>query len=180
MSEDPFELLGLPPRFHLPIDRIQSNWRQRTASLHPDRIARDGGAASEAEIARRAASLNHAKRALEDPERRAWALLRRIAPAEAARKDDALPEGFLVEILGVREQMEEARAGGAPLRQFEEWADTQRAIYIRRVGDLFEAVGEQPTADILRALRLELNAWRYIERMIEQLDPDASAHGAAG
>ena len=37
--------------------------------------------------------------------------------------------------------------------------------------ELFENVAANADAETLAGIRVQLNAWRYIERMIEQLDP---------
>ncbi len=41
MSEDPFRLLGLPPRADLSDDDVRAAWRRVAAATHPDRD--DGG-----------------------------------------------------------------------------------------------------------------------------------------
>ena len=50
--------------------------------------------------------------------------------------------------------------------------DPETAQLAHTVNRLFDALGERPDAPALAAIRRELNAWRYIERLIEQLDPD--------
>ncbi len=160
---DPFEALGLPARFDLSVEEVAHAWRARAAGLHPDR---QGGAAAgvDGEILRRSAELNEAKRALEDPERRAEALMRKLG-GPSASEEKGLPEGTLVEFMGAREELEEARASGdaGGVERWRAWAEERKRGHVARVGELIER-GE------LRAARVEMNAWRYAERMLEQID----------
>lgn len=105
------------------------------------------------------AELNEAKRVLEDPERRANALLAKLG-GPSKEEDRSLPEGFLMEMMEVREQMEEDGAAGRG--KWEEWAKERRGEAIEEVGAMFR---ERRLAEVRR----RLNAWRYIERMMEQL-----------
>ena len=36
---------------------------------------------------------------------------------------------------------------------------------------MFQSLSSPPAAESLAEIRIRLNAWRYIERLIEQLDP---------
>ncbi|MFT5422668.1 MAG: DnaJ-domain-containing protein 1 [Phycisphaerales bacterium] len=176
-NRDPFALLGLPRSFRLTRADIESAYLQRAASLHPDL---SGEKADEA--ARASSDLNHAKQALLDPETRANALLALIGGAGKS-EDKSLPDGFLMEIMEIRQQIEadlavggEGGKGGvggvdeSKRAQWEAWAESRRADLIERVGELFDAASQGRQA--LPRIRTQLNAWRYTERLIEQLDPD--------
>jgi molecular chaperone HscB len=169
-ASDPFELLDLPRRFELDRAALRSAYLQRAARLHPDRF-RDP--VERAEAARRAAELNDARAILADDERRANALLALLGGPD--REDEkTLPDGFLMEIMDVRQEMEAALASGDPAERarFEAWAAEQRTERLEAIAGLFERALASPDQDLLAAIRVELNALRYIERMIEQLDPD--------
>lgn len=165
MSFDPFTALGLPRQFDLDRDVLLTAWRRASAQAHPDRAGND------AEAARRTAQINDARQRLEDPESRANALLARLG-GPTKEENNALPDGYLMEILELREEMEEAKAAGESLERFEKSAQEQRAQHIARVGEMFAALDEAPGEANLTTIRVELNAWRYVERMIEQLDPE--------
>lgn len=160
---DLFDLLGLPPTFDLDSAELQRAYLSRSAAIHPDLAAGDAAAA------RRAAALNQAKRTLEDPERRANALLARLG-GPSKEQDRSLPPGFLMEIMEVREEIESGGRNEPKRAKWEAWAAQRREEHIRLISDLF---GRKPV-DVagLAAIRTQLNAWRYIERLIEQLDPD--------
>ena len=88
-AADPFEVLGVAPRFGLPAAELRSRWMRAAAAAHPDA---DGGVDSSAEV-------NAAYHELADPLKRAAALLRRLgAPAVA---DPGLPQDFLLEAMGI-------------------------------------------------------------------------------
>ncbi|MCC6908263.1 MAG: DnaJ domain-containing protein [Phycisphaerales bacterium] len=170
---DPFAVLGLERTYDVDRARVQRAYLTEAAKWHPDRFA-DPVERRQAE--QRSAEVNGARDILEDDEQRAEALLALLG-GPGKGDDKSLPDGFLMDILDVRQQLEQAmEAGDAQARrEVEQWADAQRAEHHRRVGELFgqaeQADGDSP----LRAIRHELNAWRYIERLIEQIDP---AHGA--
>jgi molecular chaperone HscB len=159
--DDPFALLGLPRRFELDPGDLDRAYLARAAALHPDLAAADDDAA------RRSAELNHAKRILESPERRARAMLGLLGGP--GKEDRSLPPGFLREIMETREQIESARGRPAERARWEAWAVDRRGEYESQVAALFLKAGEP---GVLAAIRTTLNAWRYIERLIEQLDPD--------
>lgn len=167
MEHDPFGELGLPATFELDPAQVDRAYLARVAALHPDLAGDD------AEVQARSAALNQARDALRDPERRAGALLRRLGGPDKSQ-DKSLPDGFLVEMLEVRELIEEATRSKDPaeLERWQRWAAERRAGHIARVAALFREAGPAPAEAARRAIRRELNAWRYAERLIEQLDPE--------
>lgn len=168
MPPDPFDILNLPPRFDLDQAEVERAYLARSAALHPDLAANDP------EAARAMADLNHARRVLSDPEQRADALLRRLG-GPTREQERGLPHGFLAQIMEIRQEIESALAEDDPRRcaaeraRWQNWARQQRAQAIADVGAMFAALETPPTQDALRAIRVHLNAWRYIERLIEQL-----------
>jgi molecular chaperone HscB len=196
-ARDPFALLGLPRTFDLDAAEIDAAYLQRAAELHPDRLAaaRGGGTGAgtghldplaEADAARRAAELNDARAELGNPERRAGVLLHLLG-GPRPDEDRSLPDGFLLEMMDVRQELDAAQAAqdAAELERLRAWAASRRAAHMmslsskfRRLGDLESGSPERGRAamapslgageDLLRDIRRELNAWRYIERMIDQ------------
>lgn len=159
--DDPFALLGLPRRYGLDRAALEAAYLGRSAALHPDFA--DVGLED-------SAALNEARETLQDPERRALALWRLLG---GVGDEKALPPGFLMRVMEWREELEAARASGdaGSLAAFERLAEERRREHQRAVAGLFEAV-EAAGADVsglLGRIRLELNAWRYTERLLEQL-----------
>lgn len=163
MPRDPFQTLRLPRTFDLTPDQIEHAYLRLVASAHPDR----GQASASAD----SSDLNWARQTLLDPERRANALLECLGGPTTSR---SLPDGFLMEIMEVREAVQEAVASGDSLarEKWESWAEQERQRYIREVSAAFGALGEPPDPASLADIKTRLNAWRYVERLIEQLDPE--------
>ena len=171
LEDDPFQRIGVDARFDLDPAMIERKLVRATARLHPDRAADD----IEADAwGRELAAINAAARLLLNDEQRADALLR-LRGGPAASEEKGLPDGFLQEILGTRMELEEALASGDAdgRTRLETWAHAERAGHHRRVAALFDEHAASPEPELLRNIRLELNRWRYVERMIEQMDPRA-------
>lgn len=157
---DPFSLLGLPPSFDLDPKAIEHAYLLRAAAAHPDLSPEPDDSDA------LASHLNLARQTLLDPEQRAAALLTlRGGPSKESNK--SLPPGFLMDFMETREQIDIALAARDParIRHWRQWALDQRAAYIAKVSQLFRDASSHNSVDI----RTTLNAWRYIERLIEQL-----------
>lgn len=176
-TSNPFTQLDLPIRFDLDASTIERAYLTKLASAHPDA---GGGQLEHGD----AASLNAARTILLDAEQRANALLAVLGgPSASACKD--LPDGFLMEMMTRREEIEEQidqadnqtdnQAGDQARANWESWAHDERVSYTDSVSEKFGSLPRDESsterAHKLRDIRTLLNAWRYIERLIEQLDP---------
>lgn len=161
-SFDPFALLGLERRYGLSAGEIESAYLARSAKQHPD--VRGSRSPDDGDKERRISELNRARQVLRDPEQRAVTLWRLLGGVD----DKALPPTFLGEIMEVREEVEAARGDVAASARWEMWTEDQREQFEQRVGELF-ASAAAPDAGLLKRIKMELNAWRYIERLVEQL-----------
>lgn len=172
MGQDAFDILRLPPRFDLDAQVVNRAYLAAAAAIHPDLAAESDAAPA------RMAMVNEAKRVLANPELRADLLVQRLGGPEAAR-EKALPAGFLARMLSVREEIEEGLAEPEPSkrdanrRTWQAWAQQERESATREVAEMFRAIPSESPARVesLRQIRVRLNAWRYVERLIEQLDP---------
>lgn len=156
---DPFAILGLPRRFDVSDAVIRRSFLAKARSTHPD-------AGGDQDVG---AELTKARDTLLNPETRADALLLLLGgPAKDAEK--SLPPGFLLEIMETREALDAALASKSTpeLERLKAWALSERQNYMQTVSAAF-AAGD------LKNLRTTLNAWRYIERMLEQMDPNINA-----
>ncbi|HBS28876.1 MAG TPA: hypothetical protein DEB06_05375 [Phycisphaerales bacterium] len=162
-NPDPFALLGMPRGFEMDRAALHRAWLARAARVHPDRDAGD----PEREAA--LAALNLARVTLDDPERRAEALLR-LMGGPTREADRTLPDGFLPEMLAVREEMESdlASDAAAARSKWGGWASARREEHIAHAAGLFREA-QSGRAGALMEIRALLNAWRYVERMIERL-----------
>lgn len=165
---DPFAILGVPRRFDLDEAELQRRFLAASAATHPDRFT---DPIEQVEAAERAAEINEAYRVLSSPEARADALLRLLG-GPAKEEDKSLPPNLLMEMMEVREELEEAQESGdeATIRRLRDWATQQRAARLAKVADYFRAVtGDSCPKETAKNIRLELNALRYAQRMLDQM-----------
>ncbi len=161
---DPFKTLGLPARYDLDPTDLHTRFIQASAATHPDRYT---DPVDQAQAAERAAEVNHAYAVLSDPERRADALLTLLG-GPAKEQDKSLPPDLLMDMMETREQLEEAIAQENldELNKLRDWANDQRDAHLKSIADLFADTQDTLPA---KSIRLELNALRYIQRMLDQM-----------
>ncbi len=156
---DAFAELGVPAKFELDAAELERRFVALAAEHHPDRFA---DPLQQADAADRFAAVNEAYRVLRDPILRAAALLQ-LRGAEAQSDDKSLPAGFLSQMLELRERLEQAidDQDEAELAALRDWAAQQRTQRLRTIAGLFEGPDSA-------AVAMELNALRYVQRMIDQ------------
>lgn len=161
---NPFETLGLPERFDLTAEDIESAYLTLAAETHPDRFP---DPIEQAEAAERSSMINQARATLLDPESRARALLS-IRAADVTVDEQKLPDGLLMEVMEVRETIEASAGDPQKLASIHRWADQTRETHLNTIASLFNefSPGDTKTA---QTIRVELNALRYIQRMLEQM-----------
>jgi curved DNA-binding protein CbpA len=161
-ANNPFSLLSLEPSFLIEAAAVERAFLRTVARLHPDHAGNDP--VDDGSVA----AVTNARDVLLDAERRAGALLE-LRGGPGPHADRSLPEGFLEHILELRQTIEDelAQGGAAALARWRTWATNRRAEHVSKVTELFTRSGQDATQ--LAAIRTELNAWRYTERMIEQL-----------
>ncbi len=168
----------LPPRFDLKPGEIQRAYLSLATAAHPDSVSSGNDAENplDGDSEGVSAALNAAKDLLLDAEARANLLLAKLG-GPAANQDRTLPPTLLMEMMEKRSEFEDAKSRGdtGAMTELRAWADGQRDARVEVVGGLFaelETAAQQGVARApqLKKLRMELNAWRYVERMLEQVD----------
>lgn len=161
-ARDPFQALGLPARFRLDAQELRKAWMRRVSQVHPDAL----GSSAEGTYA------NDAFRQLSDPISRAHAMLRhRGAPAADER---AMPDGFLLEMMDLREQADAARGDADAVASLRAEAVRRRDDAIERIASVFDSAAAAPFAtESTQAVLVELNVVRAFDRMLEQLEREA-------
>lgn len=133
-------------------------WLQKAALHHPDAV----GVGAESTCA------NDAFRQLSDPLQRAEVMLRHTgAPSVDER---ALPPGFLLEIMELRERADEAHGDHAATSGLVAEATDRRQVALEAIASVFRAARGRPmeAAEALE-IRTQLNVVRSFDRMLEQL-----------
>lgn len=175
MTSDPFRVLGLEPAFELDPEQVRKATLVRSARLHPDRAPDPITAAENASVL---AEVNEAASTLLDDLARAEVMIR-IHGGPGPSEDRTLPDGFLEDILATRLELEEAVARGDDVGKetLRSWAEAEWTERRRRVAALIDR--DPAPGDVeLREARREVNRWRYSQRMLDQIDGDASGREA--
>ncbi len=107
---NPFERLGLEPKFSIDLVQVERVHRELSRALHPDRHVR-GLPSERVRALDEAVSVNEAWRTLRDPIRRAEAILE--LRGSGAPSPHATPSpGFLMAMMERREDLEAAKHQG--------------------------------------------------------------------
>lgn len=165
-GDDHFSLFGLPSRFDLDAQALESAWRTVAAQVHPDRFATASPA--ERRVAMQwAARANEAYRQLRDPLLRARYLCEQAGVDLQTESNTSMDTAFLMQQMTWREMMDDARDDAgvlATLRtELEEARQQMRAA-------LTHLLDEQRD---YAAAGLKVREWMFVEKLAQEL---AHAH----
>ncbi|WP_457953849.1 Fe-S protein assembly co-chaperone HscB [Achromobacter xylosoxidans] len=165
-GDDHFSLFGLPARFDLDAQALESAWRTVAAQVHPDRYATASPA--ERRVAMQwAARANEAYRQLRDPLLRARYLCEQAGVDLQTESNTSMDTAFLMQQMTWREMMDDARNDAdvlAELRTELEDARQQMRAALTRLLD------EQRD---YAAAGLKVREWMFVEKLAQEL---AQAH----
>jgi molecular chaperone HscB len=167
---DPFETLGLEPRFELDLGVLESRHRELSRALHPDRYA-GRGAAERREALSRAIEVNDAARALKDPIRRAMALLERRGVELSERDEGArATPAFLMDVLELREELHAAQRASdlGTVERLEQDFLVRQASLLSELGSLFDALAKEPkwAREQVEPVAKKLGELRFVRRLL--------------
>ncbi len=164
-SFDPYAVLGLPRGFAVDAAALEARHRDLTRLLHPDRHAAAGAAGRRLAL-EKMIQVNDAFRILKDPVRRAtWLLAQEgVDLGEGAKAQEHLPEGFLLEVMELREELAEARLGKDTTR-IHALAARVKGERARSLEALAAAFGRKATKDAGE----HVAALRYWDRFLEEV-----------
>lgn len=170
-AADYFAALGLPRRYALDPAALEHAYVELARLTHPDLAGPEPEAQLEAMDL--SARLNEAHKTLADDEARADYLLVLLG-GPRRDEDKSLPDGFLPIIMMTREELAEAQLEGDAdrLAAIEADARAQRAARLQEIARLLDTATTTPDPTTLKQARTELNALRYYERLLEQVNPD--------
>ncbi len=164
---DPFELLGVDPRFDLDLSALEKRHRDLSRTLHPDRYA-GSPAAERRQALNKAIEVNEAWRTLRDPIRRAESLCARLnMPVDTSSYPPAAP-AFLMEMMELREALSDAKSAG-DLSAVEKLRESVETSETACLSDLQAAFGAVKPADSLpEGLVKRIGELRYYRRFLEE------------
>ena len=167
---DFFEVLGFPVSFELKSTELEERYQQLSLELHPDFY----GSSPEAEqllSETASAILNTAYKTLHEPTLRASYLLDLLA--EKHRLDErSLPESFLAEMFFLQEELDDLLDSVNSIELSAMHDELQkRTIDIEEdYASLFKKYEDHPEdSGILQKLQTNLNAERYLRRLLERI-----------
>jgi molecular chaperone HscB len=161
---DPFELLGVEPKFALDVTDLETRHRELSRVLHPDRHVGESASARRLTLSR-AIEVNQAFQVLRDPVRRAEALLSRRGVTIEEGRDKAADPMLLMELLEFGESISEARRArdrAAIERKFSELKARENES-LSTLGSAFEA-GEAGTERVVK----EIGMLRFTRRLLDE------------
>lgn len=167
----PFDLFGLEPSWDLDPKELKSRLRKIGRIVHPDFHA---GVPETRELAEHhSALLNRSFEILLDPFLRAdWIVQRLGGPTE--KDERQMPQIFLMEVLEWNEALDDAENSpeGSPAReQLQALAKTLHDEHDQRLDAIGARLSPLPAegSDVLREVRQELNAIRYLSRALYRI-----------
>jgi molecular chaperone HscB len=163
---DPFETLGVEPRFELDLAALEQRHRDLSKALHPDRYV--GAPAAERRLALgRAIDVNEAFRVLKDPVRRAEALLARAGVPVGETREPKPPPDLLMEMMELREELAEARQGKdlGKAKALAERMQARRAGVEKKLGAVLDDCGRGKLDEALPPL----GELRYVRRFLDEV-----------
>ncbi len=167
----PFDIFGLKPTWNVDERDLKRRLRRFGRIVHPD--FHMGDPAQQALAETNSAALNRAFEVLLDPFLRAdWILERLGGPSE--QEERQMPQAFLMEVLDWNETLDaaEGAAADSPERQaLDRLAETlteERDARMQAIGRKLSPLPERG-APVLRTIRQELNAIRYLSRALYRI-----------
>lgn len=167
LVRNPFQILGLAESLDLSPQQVQGAYLRAMASLHPDLAGADADGIDETSSVR-AAEINLAKDLLVDEVSRAEALLH-LRGGDGVSADKSLPDGFLPMMMQAREELDEAMQSGQETSSRAQTVQASLAWAMSKRSEALQLVREALASQQLKRARMQLNACRYIDRMIDHV-----------
>jgi molecular chaperone HscB len=167
LTDNDFELFGLPEQQAQLRADIDARWKSLQAEVHPDRFASEG-AASQRVAMQWAMRVNQAHQRLRDPLARAAYLCElRGAPVQA-ENNTQMPTAFLMQQMEWRETLDDAR-GEPALEALDTDASRAEADALAEVQRLLDEAGDAPAA------ASQVRALMFIQRFRADIDQRLAA-----
>jgi molecular chaperone HscB len=166
VTANPFETLGIAPRFTLAPSELEQRHRDLSRALHPDRYV--SAPISERKLAlERAVAVNDAFRTLRDSLTRAQQLL--SLHGAAIQENERAAPALLMEIIELREDLEAARGHSHRIAALRTRVAEKISLEEHVLATVFDA-GTLPSAADLGRARDATVKLRYFRRFEEEAD----------
>jgi molecular chaperone HscB len=167
-GDDHFSLFGLPARFDLDAQALESAWRAVAAQVHPDRYATASPA--ERRVAMQwAARANEAYRVLRDPLLRARYLCEQAGIDLQTESNTSMDTAFLMQQMTWREMLDDARDDADALAALQTELEAARTAMRATLTRLLDNERDYATAG------LKIREWMFVEKLAEELAHAQSA-----
>lgn len=161
-GDDHFSLFGLPARFDLDAQALESAWRAVAAQVHPDRYATASPA--ERRVAMQwAARANEAYRVLRDPLLRARYLCEQAGIDLQTESNTSMDTAFLMQQMTWREMLDDARDDADALTALQTELEAARVDMRATLTRLLDNERDYATAG------LKVREWMFVEKLAEEL-----------
>ena len=111
LNENHFQIFGVPARFSVDLEALETRYHELQREVHPDRFA--GASQAEQRVSMQLATrVNEAYQTLKSPLRRAGYLLQLHEVDPEFETNTSMPGEFLADQMERRERLEEAAAAG--------------------------------------------------------------------
>jgi len=161
-GDDHFSLFGLPARFDLDAQALESAWRAVAAQVHPDRYATASPA--ERRVAMQwAARANEAYRVLRDPLLRARYLCEQAGIDLQTESNTSMDTAFLMQQMTWREMLDDARDDADALTALQTELEAARVEMRATLTRLLDNERDYATAG------LKVREWMFVEKLAEEL-----------
>lgn len=167
---DPFDTLGLPPRFDLELIEIEQRYRDLQKTLHPDKYVQASASERRASLSH-AVTVNEAYRALKDDLKRAEALVLRFGGVPEDKRGAQNPE-LLMEVMELRESLGDARADRdiARARKLSAEVRTREQNARAALKSALDSLANSNTPALLAKAEADLSRLRYYRRFQDEVD----------
>jgi len=162
---DYFELFGVPRTYDLDVEELEEKYLTISRNIHPDKFVM-AGEEMQAFALRGTAAVNNAYDVLRDPIHRAEYMLE-SAGGHSATEDKRVPQDLLADVMALREEIEEAKAGDDPraVEAIRDRITKRKQAMERTIAGLCRALVGGGT-EMKKELRLQLNAMKYINNLL--------------
>ena len=163
LNENHFQIFGVPARFEIDLDSLETRYHELQREVHPDRFA--GASQAEQRVSMQLATLvNEAYQTLKSPLRRAGYLLQLQGVDPEFETNTAMPAEFLADQMERRERLEEAVAASDWERLIALSTDlrVEEDALLARIERQLEALDWSGAAATLRQLK-------FLEKLGEEI-----------